>query len=467
MIPFRNLLRLFIGDFLAKALYFLTFVYLARVLGVASYGVLEFALAVFSYFLLLADGGLELWATREAARGKDPHTLIARVVPLRILLALVAFLLLLMLLPQFPDYPGLHTILILMGLVLLAQAVNVKWVFIGQERMARVAGGLVIAQVVFAVTAFAFVRTPETVVWVPLLRLAGDLAMAAYFGWLYATIHGGRWPEFTLRGTGDILRPALTMGASHGLAFMSYNFDSVLLGFMSGSDSVGWYGAAYKPVTVVLAMPVTYFLGLFPTLSRIYAENEEAFRRTVARSLQLTSIFSLPIGIGGTFLARPIIDTLFGSAYANSVLPLQILSWSAALVILRGTFRQALNAAGRQDLDLRCASASIFLNVSLNLVLIPRYGVVGAAVTTVVTEVLWLTLASTCFNQRVSRVNVFTFLWQPAIAASAMAAYFMLAPPAFWIVRALMAGVVYFGTLLLIGEREVRSWVRFLLARVS
>jgi len=81
--PFRNILRLSVGDFLAKTLNFLAFVYLARVLGVASYGVLEFASSILTYFLLLADGGLELWATREAAEGRDLRELAARVVPLR------------------------------------------------------------------------------------------------------------------------------------------------------------------------------------------------------------------------------------------------------------------------------------------------------------------------------------------------------------------------------------------------
>ena len=144
MNPFRNILRLSVGDFVAKTLYFLAFVYLARVLGVANYGVLEFALSILSYLLLLADGGLELWATREAARGTDMRQLVARIVPLRFLLATGAFGMLLVLLPVFPDYPALQTILVLFGLTLLAQAANLKWVFMGREQMAcggRTGGG--------------------------------------------------------------------------------------------------------------------------------------------------------------------------------------------------------------------------------------------------------------------------------------------------------------------------------------
>src|SRR5262245_29532127 len=92
MSPFRNTLTLSIGDFAAKAAYFLAFVYLAHQLGVENYGVLEFAVAVRTYLILLADAGLELWAIREAAKGLDVHALAARVVPARLVLAAAALL---------------------------------------------------------------------------------------------------------------------------------------------------------------------------------------------------------------------------------------------------------------------------------------------------------------------------------------------------------------------------------------
>lgn len=458
MIPFKNLLRLFLGDFAAKVLFFLAFVYLARILGVSNYGVLEFSLSVLTYFLVLGDGGLELWATREAARGRDTRGLVAQIVPLRLLLAGMSYTVLLLLLPVFPDYPFLQGLLVLFGLTLFAQAASLKWVFMGRENMGGVASGLVVAQITFALAIFAFVRRPESLLWVPVLRVVGDAAMAAYFGWLFVREHGRFRLALTLRGAGGVLRPALVMGASHGLAFMSYNFDSLLLGFMVGSAAVGWYGAAYKPITAILAVPVTYFVGLFPTLSRTFGSDHAAFQGIVTRSLRLASVLALPIGVGGAFLAGPIIHFLFGAAYENSVLPLQILSWAAVLVILRGTFRQALNAAGRQDLDLRCAVTAMGLNVGLNLFVIPRYGIVGAAGTTLLAEIVWITLASIYFYRHVSPLTLLPTIWQPLLAALVMAGWLGLTGSLFWMARGASSVLVYFLVLLVLGEPEVRSW---------
>jgi O-antigen/teichoic acid export membrane protein len=217
----------------------------------------------------------------------------------------------------------------------------------------------------------------------------------------------------------------------------------------------------------LLAVPVTYFLGIFPTLSRTYTYDIESFRGIVVRSLRLLSIFALPIGIGGTFLARPIVMLLFGQNYIESVVPLRILSWAAALIILRGTYRQSLNAAGRQDLDLFCALTSVVINIGLNLLLVPRYGIVGAAVTTLIAETVWLISAALLFSRHVAETSLLPYLRNPLMAAAVMGTYFLISQSLLWWVQAISAGVVYFSTLLILGETEVRSWVRAVISRAS
>ena len=350
--------------------------------------------------------------------------------------------------------------MILFGLTLFSQALNLKWVFMGQEKMTRVATGLILAQLLFVAPLFFLVRSPEAIIWVPVVRLVGDLAMVIYFAWLFTATHGPLRLSFTLRNAREVVRPALTLGASHGLGLMSYNLDSVLLWIFLGAAAVGFYGAAYKPVTMLLAMPITYFLGLFPALSRAYGESRETFREIVVRSLRLSSMFAVPLGVGGVFLAGPIINLLFGQAYANSVPALQILSWSAVLVILRGTYRQALNAAHKSRLDLRCAGTSVAVNIILNLLLIPRYGIVGAAIATVAAEALWLTMAAYHSHRYVTQVNLLPLLLPPLAAATVMGICLFLSQSLFWVVQALIGVLAYFCVLLLWGDSELRFWLR-------
>lgn len=453
-------MRLSAGDLLAKTLNFLAFVYLARVLGVESFGVLEFASTLLVWFLLAADGGLEIWGTREAAQTSELRTLVGRMVPLRLALAGMSFALLLGVLSFLPGEPILKVVLALFGLCLFAQAVSLKWVFLGHEKMARVAVGLVVAQIVFAGAVFSLVRDPLHVLYVPLIRLASDLAMAVYFAQMFWRAHGSLRLLFTFRGGAQMLRPALAIGATNAMGALNYNFDSALLGFLKGATTVGWYAAAYKPVTIALALPLTYFTGLFPALSRAWTEGPQALGQLAGRSLRLCAIFAVPVGVGGTLLAAPVIGLLFGPAYARSVVPFEILVWSAVLIILRGSWRHALNAAGKQNLDLRCAIVSASLNVGLNLLLIPRYEMPGAATATVVADAVWLAMAGYYFRGAAGASNLLAALARPVVAGAAMGACLMLADSMFWVARGAAGVAIYFGALILLGEKEVWGWVR-------
>lgn len=430
-------------------------------LGVERFGVLEFAGGLLVYFLLLADGGLEMWATREAARTPDLKALAGRILPLRLLLAVAATAVLFGMVPFLPAYPLLSLVMGLYSLSLLAQAASLKWAFLGREEMTRVAWGLVLSQVAFAMLILLFVRGPEGVAAVPLLRFASDAVLAGYFAAVFGRAHGWRMPV-TLRGAPKILRPALTIGTSQALGLLNYNFDSVLLGFLTSARTVGLYNAAYKPVTIALALPLTYFVGLFPALSRTHAESRDAFRALVERSLRLAGLMAAPLAAGGTLLAAPVIALLFGANYAESALVLPVLIWSAVFVILRGSYRHALTAAGHQALDLRCAMVSTGLNVGLNLLLIPRYGMIGAASATVVGDLAWFVLAYAIFQTRVMPLPALPCLWRPMVAGAAMAGFlwFTQAASLHWVARGAVSLAIYAVCLLLLGEPEIRAWMR-------
>jgi O-antigen/teichoic acid export membrane protein len=456
MSPFRNILKLSVGDFLAKAAYFLAFVYMARKLGVGGYGVLEFAIAVRTYLLLLADAGLELWSVREAAKGVDVTILAARIIPARLMLAAVALFAAWLVGAAYGD-ASLRQILLLLTLTVFVQAFNLKWVFMGQEQMARVAIGLIASQLVFAGCILILVRRPSDLILVPAAFLASELVITAYFWRLFVRRYGAPRIAPDWRGLRSMVSPVLTLGASQCLGLMSYNVDSILIGVMLGAGPVGWYAAAYKPVTAVLAAPITYYQGLFPALSRTYKEDREKFRAILLRSLRFTAVFAVPLGIGGTLLAEPIVRMLFGPSYLPSVPALQLLSWSAVLVTMRGNFRHTLNAAGKQRTDLACAGAAAALNVAFNLALIPRYGITGAAAATVLSEIAWFALARHLFAREVMALPLFPVVWRPALAGTGMAACLILGGGASWIVRAAVSLAVYVLILVGAGEPELKS----------
>lgn len=458
MSSYRNILKLSAWDMIAKAAYFLACLYLARIMGVEHYGVWEFSISVMAYFLLIADLGMEVWATREATKGGDIPALVGKVVPLRLIGATVALGILLAILPLLPEFPQLHTVLVVFGLTLFLQAANLKWVFMGQERMATAGKGLALTQLVFAGGIVVMVRSPNDLIWAPLVKGLGDLAAVSFFGRQFLSTYGFGRINFRLSESSSILRHALPMGVSNGLGLLSYNCDTLLLGFLSGPNAVGLYNAAYRPVTAVLALPLTYFQGLFPLLSRKHHEDRQGFIGTLRRSLGIAGLIALPIGVSGMFLGAPVLDLLFGPAYLQANTALQVLVWSAVLVILRGSYRQAFMACGRQTLDLRCAGISAAFNVGLNVLLIPPYGIIGAAAATVIGDCIWLTLAVLYCNRYVVPVPILEHVSKPLVASVLMGGAFIAFASLHWVSQAVLAWLVYLVSLWLMGEKEVRSW---------
>jgi O-antigen/teichoic acid export membrane protein len=469
--PFRNILRLFAGDFAAKSLQFVTFIYLARTLAPERYGVLEFALAATSYLLLAADCGLELWATREVSHERDIRRLAGRVLGLRLALGALAYAIFVVLIPAFPNYPSLRALLLLGGLLVAANALSLRWALLGRERLAVVASSLVAAQLVSTVLVLLLVRDATGLIWVLVARAAGEFALAGLYARQFVREAGGTPAPPTLAGWRETIGPAAVIGAIQILGVLSYNFDSILLGILSGPAAVGLYGAAYKVVTVAVAATMTYYTGLFPALARTWIDGRVQFLEVAHRAFHLAALAALPVGVAGSILAGVAIEFLYGPAYAAAAPALRVLCWSAAFVSLRGTFRNGLTATGAQNLDLRCAAIATTVNIGLNLLFIPRFGMIGAATATVSADVVWFALAWYYFARRCGGVGFASVFWRPAVASGfmALAVFTVLAlplagdtlPPGLraglaLAICAIVGSSVYVTTLLLLREPEFR-----------
>ena len=201
--------------------------------------------------------------------------------------------------------------------------------------------------------------------------------------------------------------------------------------------------AAYKLLLVGIGVAITYFTGLFPALSRLYVENRDEFRLLVRRTAEFWLTFVVPLVVGGTFLAGPIIRLLYGAAYANSVMPFQILLWSAALVVLRWVYMDSLRATGHQALDLRCAITSASLNVTLNIILIPRFGMIGAASSTAFADLVWFIMSYYYFRRAVLPGESFPSLRGPLLGGGAMGSVLWFGRSLNWPLRAVLSLIVY------------------------
>jgi O-antigen/teichoic acid export membrane protein len=177
---------------------------------------------------------------------------------------------------------------------------------------------------------------------------------------------------------------ALTVGAAAICIQVYLNMDTVLLGIFKTSREMGLYTSAYKIVTLASTIPILIFTSFLPHL---ISQEKTITKEWKTYVLAMFSI-GLPIGIGIGLLAPAFISILYGAEYQDAVLPLRILSIDIFAVFVSVTFAQPLFLLGKEKKYLSIVAWSAGLNLLFNLFMIPLYGMIGAAITTVFAESL-------------------------------------------------------------------------------
>lgn len=174
-----------------------------------------------------------------------------------------------------------------------------------------------------------------------------------------------------------------------GLAIAVYmKIDMVMLAEMAGDTEAGVYGAATRVSELWYFIPMAVASSVAPSITAAKAQGEARYYARLEKLFHLLAATALAIAIPMTFLSTPLVRVLFGDAYvaAGPVLALHI--WSALFVFLGvGQSPWTINE-GLTRLDMYRTAAGAVVNVALNLVLIPRYGALGAAAATVVAYAL-------------------------------------------------------------------------------
>lgn len=387
----RRFLALGLGETAARLVAFGVTVYVARTLGADRYGVLVAATTVVMYLVFVVDAGMEMVGVKEVAAAPDRVSALlgsvlgsrlgiaAAVIGVTALVAIVA-------LPS-PDGPALA----LYAGTLVGAALQTRFVHLGLDRAGNAAWSRVAGESIVAVLVVVAVRQPDQLLRVPIAQTVGDLTAALL---LLRLLPQGRRPaglRLDLGAMRTLLREARPMILHGILGLAIFNSDFLFLRVLKDAASVGYYAVAYTLISFVQNLGVAYTMSLIPSLTVVRADRAAA-QRAVDDGMAQAMFGALPVTVGGVLVAPGLVTLLFGAGYAPSALPLQVLLLLVPIALVRNVWQAVLVAYDRQDLMLRTVVWAAGVNVLLNLVLIPTFGMVGAALATVVTEAVrtWL-----------------------------------------------------------------------------
>lgn len=238
----------------------------------------------------------------------------------------------------------------------------------------------------------------------------------------------------------ELLIFSLPLMAYGFIKTMTAEIDTVMLGYFTSAREVGIYNAAIPTAQILKFVPGTIGVLLLPVMTELYAKGQQEPLVTVYKAVTKWAFYiAFPLLLFMVFFANQIMDLLFGSEYTAGSLALSILAVGFFMSILSFAPSSVMVMIRKSYMILVISVGTILTNVALNLLLIPLYGIAGAALASAVTYTVSATF-SLAYIWRIMRISPFSISMVKSIPSGLFS-----------------MGVVYFGGKLIFGSFNVYS----------
>jgi O-antigen/teichoic acid export membrane protein len=230
-----------------------------------------------------------------------------------------------------------------------------------------------------------------------------------------------------------------------------FKIDVVMLSLIRGDNSeIGWYSAAMRLIELVGIVPALIVSALFPIVSSLYKESTDSLKNVFKTSFRYLLAIALPIAVGTLLLSDRLIYIIYDKEYFKTVPALKILSFALIFIFVNYILMNVLVAVDRQKTNAIIAGTCVFVNIALNLCLIPHYGYLGAGTATVITEIVLFSMGLYYVAKYVCKVNIISMLIRPLISVVIMGAFIAVIMSRLHLVLVIfLSALIYFSCLLL------------------
>lgn len=225
------------------------------------------------------------------------------------------------------------------------------------------------------------------------------------------------------------MRDATPFGLQEVFSQVLFRIDIVLLSLYTSSAVVGWYGASYRLLEASLFVAWSVATAMMPMFSYLTDGTRPSLELAYEKSAKFLLALVVPIGVTLVAEAEGLIDLIYGlDRYGPSVAALQLLGATIVLYAI-GHLTGALVLARKKGGPFVWATAGIAtLNIALNIALIPRFSLNGAAAATLISEIALATIALVLARRVLGLVRPVAIAGGPLVAGAAMALAMLAVP---------------------------------------
>lgn len=455
----------------------ITFPYASRILGPVGIGKVSFASSVVNYFLLFAQLGIPTYGIRACAKVRDNKEELSKTVQeiflINILMCALSYVLFFVSLFCIPRFQVEKNLLIVTSATILFTTMGLEWFFKALEMYSYITWRSIIFKCIGFVAMFLLVQNQKDyVIYGAISIFASSVSNVLNFIYLHKLVDLKKRFELDLK---KHMKPIIIFFAMSCATTIYLNLDTTMLGFMKTDADVGYYNAAVKIKNMLVSIVTSLGAVLLPRITVYLEKNEtEKFKTLSKKAIRFVLFVAMPLLIFFIVFAKQGVLLLSGDEYVNAILPMQIMLPTLLFIGLTNIMGiQILVPMGKESKVLASTIVGAVIDLALNIVLIPRYSVVGAAIGTVIAELV--VFIYQYFSERIlfsnlfRNINIWKFIISSIIAVWGCVWVLKLELGYFvsLILACICFAVVYIVCLLILRETFVQEIIEMVLNRVD
>lgn len=443
----NNFSYLLMSEIAVRGMMLILTINLAKTYGPEQFGVYALALSVGGLFEIIFNLGIgTIFMQRAAAETTSIVSEMSKFLPLRMILSSVSFIcLFFFVLFLGKDTETFYSLLVVgfyFGLSSIASFPLA--VFDAGQRMQYGAVVKLVKFIVIFALGMLLVFQRQPIHRILLTYVAGTvLTLPIIYFSLQRHFPGIRF-KADLKDWKQIIFEGWPVALSGTFVFVYNYLDTIIISLTRGEAAVGLYHVSYKIIGTLFILSALINQAHLPPLIRMFKSDPRKSAFIFNRALENVFFWSIPLTFGGLMLAERIILFIFGNDYIGAIAAFKILIWNCIIFFLSSALATLLYALRKQRDSMIIFFFGAVANTVLNIIVIPRYGIVGAALTTVVAEMLVLA-GMYVVARRLVRIEIFRSLLPALISGLCMSAALRFIRIDSLIVTIAIGGLIYMG----------------------
>jgi O-antigen/teichoic acid export membrane protein len=409
-----------IGGYSAgSVLFFLTFVLIARYLSTEGFGHFSFIMAFVGIFQLVADMGVRNILIRDIALNKSDfrrYLGIARLLLWSLSLLSMGLIVLIANMLNVTEEVRQSIYIAGLAVIFIFYGLGYSAVLRAFEEMGWDILIFVVHKVIFISLIWFVQKTDYGLRGVFVALLIANASQWLYFWTVVSIRHGRAKISLDWKSAWALLSDAFPLGIAEILRRLTRHVDKLLLAALGTPLALGLFSAAYKFLESIHPFTLNVTLPLFPVFARLAQSSQQKFFQTYEQSLKFLFVMGIPLAVILFIFSERIVMMFFGEAYHDAALTLRILAPAIMIMLPTSIYGYVFISLGRQKMYLRCIIVSLVVNTVLDLMLIPSYSHIGAAIGTLSAEISLFVSGDLLLKHLHRKLVCLQLMWRPLLA---------------------------------------------------